>query len=63
VFVNDTAADARRRVTVSGRTVDIDVKAGASRLVLWERSTGRTIVQSPERTSGATTGKSSTRVP
>jgi hypothetical protein len=51
VFVNDTAADARRRVTISGRAVDVDVSAGASRLVLWERSTGRMIVQSPASTS------------
>ncbi|HUP44123.1 MAG TPA: hypothetical protein VM779_01285, partial [Thermoanaerobaculia bacterium] len=46
VFVNDGASDAVRRVTINGAPVDVSVPAGGSRLVLWERATGRLIVQS-----------------
>lgn len=46
VFVNDTATDAQRRVTINGQPAAVDVPAGGSRLVLWERATGRMIVQS-----------------
>lgn len=46
VFVNDTASDAQRRVTIAGAAVDVGVPAGGSRLVLWERATGRIVVQS-----------------
>lgn len=43
VAVNESAADARRRLTVEGRTVEIPVPAGRSRLVLFERGTGRVL--------------------
>jgi hypothetical protein len=44
VAVNETAADARRRVTIEGRTYRIPVAAGRSRLVLFERESGRVVV-------------------
>jgi hypothetical protein len=44
VVVNETAADAVRTVTIEGRGVGIPVRAGRSRLVLFERATGRLIV-------------------
>jgi hypothetical protein len=43
VFVNDTANDAVRRVTVAGRAVDIAVPAGRARFVLFERATGKVL--------------------
>ena len=45
VFVNDTSTNATRRVRVNGKDVDISVPAGRARLVLFERATGRVIVQ------------------
>ena len=43
MVVNEGAEDARRRLTVDGRAVEIPVPAGRSRLVLFERGTGRVI--------------------
>jgi hypothetical protein len=43
VVVNEGAEDARRRLTVEGRAVEIPVPAGRSRLVLFERGTGRVL--------------------
>lgn len=43
VVVNEGAQDARRRLTLEGRTVEIPVLAGRSRLVLFERGTGRVL--------------------
>ncbi|HVS62719.1 MAG TPA: hypothetical protein VMT85_04340 [Thermoanaerobaculia bacterium] len=44
VVVNETAADTVRTVTIEGRSVGIPVRAGRSRLALFERGTGRLIV-------------------
>ncbi len=41
VVVNETAVDARRRLTVAGRGYELPVAAGRSRLALFERATGR----------------------
>lgn len=41
VCVNETAQDARRRLTVEGRPVDIPVAAGRTRLALFERGTAK----------------------
>ncbi|HUP48179.1 MAG TPA: hypothetical protein VNA04_05245, partial [Thermoanaerobaculia bacterium] len=49
VFINDGAHDVQRRVTVTGVPVDVFVPAGGSRLVLFERESGRIIAQSPAR--------------
>lgn len=38
-----SAEDARRRLTVEGRAVEIPVRAGRSRLVLFERGSGRVL--------------------
>jgi len=43
VVVNETAADARRRLTVEGQIVEVPVAAGRGRLVLFERGTGRVL--------------------
>ena len=45
VFINDSASDAIRRMTIAGKPVDVSVPAGRSRLVLWDRSSGRIVVQ------------------
>ena len=45
VFVNDSDSDAMRRVSIAGNAVDVSVPAGRSRLVLWDRSSGRIVVQ------------------
>jgi len=45
VLVNETTEDAQRRITVAGRTVDIPVAAQRSRLVLFERATGRVVIE------------------
>jgi hypothetical protein len=47
VVVNETASDARRRVKVGGRVVEIPVAAGRSRLALFEREGGKLIVATP----------------
>jgi hypothetical protein len=47
VIVNETARDAQRRVSIAGHNVDIPVAAGRTRLVLFERATGRVIAQTP----------------
>ena len=47
VFINETAADARRTVTLGGRAIEIPVAAGRSRLVLFDRATGAVIAQTP----------------
>lgn len=43
VVVNESAEDARRRLTVEGRTIEVPVLAGRSRLVLFERGSGRVL--------------------
>ena len=43
VAVNETAADAHRRVSVAGSAFDVPVRAGRSRLVLFERSSGNVL--------------------
>jgi hypothetical protein len=43
VCVNETPSAARRRVLVEGRAVDIPVEALRSRLVLFERGTGKVV--------------------
>ncbi|HUF17675.1 MAG TPA: hypothetical protein VMS12_06505, partial [Thermoanaerobaculia bacterium] len=45
VVVNETSEDSVRRVTMDGRTIGIPVKAGRSRLVLFEKESGRIIAQ------------------
>jgi hypothetical protein len=45
VFVNDTTKDVARAVTINGAHVDVMVPAGGSRLVLWDRATGKLIVE------------------
>ena len=45
--VNETPSAARRRVVVEGRPVDIPVEAFRSRLVLFEKGTGRVIAATP----------------
>lgn len=47
VCVNETGVDARRRLTIEGRAVEIPVAAERSRLVLFERGTGKVLVASP----------------
>jgi hypothetical protein len=47
VCVNETAEDGRRRVTVEGRAFEIPVPAGRSRLVLFERGTGKVLAATP----------------
>ena len=46
IFVNDTTRDAVRSVRINGAAVDVPVPAGGSRLVLWERATGKLVVMS-----------------
>ncbi len=48
VFVNETAQDAKRRVVVAGRTIDVVVPAGRSRLTLFDRATGKAIADTSE---------------
>ena len=43
VVVNETAVDARRRLTIGGWAVEVPVASGRSRLVLFERATGKVI--------------------
>jgi hypothetical protein len=45
--VNETPSSARRRVVVEGRPVDIPVEALRSRLVLFEKGTGKVIAATP----------------
>jgi hypothetical protein len=45
--VNESPAPARRAVVVEGKTVQIPVDALRSRLVLFERGTGRVLVETP----------------
>jgi hypothetical protein len=52
VCVNETPSAARRRVTVEGRPVDVPVEGYRSRLVLFERGTGRVLVATPGGTIG-----------
>jgi len=47
VCVNETAADAVRRVTVDGASFDVPVKAYRARLALVERKTGRVLALTP----------------
>lgn len=44
VVVNETAVDARRRLTIEGLSYEVPVAAGRSRLALFERATGRLLV-------------------
>jgi hypothetical protein len=46
VVVNETAAAAQRRLTIEGADVEIPVAAGRSRLVLFERGSGRVLAAS-----------------
>jgi hypothetical protein len=59
VCVNETPVDGMRRVTIEGAAFDIPVPAGRSRLVLFERGTGKVLAA----TSGAavTAGSPRTR--
>ena len=45
--VNETPSAARRRVVVEGRPVEIPVEALRSRLVLFEKGTGKVIAATP----------------
>ena len=45
--VNETPSAARRRVVVGGRPVDIPVEAFRSRMVLFEKGTGKVIAATP----------------
>ena len=47
VCVNESAVDGRRRLTIEGRAIEIPVPAGRSRLVLFERGTGKVLVATP----------------
>jgi hypothetical protein len=47
VCVNETAEDGRRAITVEGRTIEIPVPAGRTRLVLFERGTGKVLAATP----------------
>lgn len=47
VVVNETAVDARRRLTIGGRGYELPVTAGGSRLALFERATGRLLAITP----------------
>jgi hypothetical protein len=47
VCVNESSSPARRRVTVEGKAVGIPVEAFRSRLVLFERGTGKVLVATP----------------
>ena len=51
--VNETPVDARRRVTVEGRLVEIPVAALRGRLVLFERGTGKVLASTPGEPVGA----------
>jgi hypothetical protein len=46
VFVNDGTTDAVRRITINGKPIEVPVPGGGSRLMLWDRATGRLIVES-----------------
>ena len=46
VFVNDSAEDVQRRITIGGQQVNVMVAGGRSRLMLFERATGKLIAQS-----------------
>ena len=50
--VNETPAPARRRVLVEGQPVEIPVEAFRSRLVLFERGTGRVLAATPGQAIG-----------
>jgi hypothetical protein len=50
--VNETPSAARRRVVVEGRPVEIPVAAFRSRLVLFERGTGKVLAVTPGDTIG-----------
>jgi hypothetical protein len=45
--VNETSADARRRLTVAGKPVLVPVPALRARLVLFERASGRVLASTP----------------
>jgi hypothetical protein len=47
VCVNETAAEAVRRVTVDGASFNVPVKAYRARLALVERRTGRVLAATP----------------
>ena len=54
VCVNETAEDAERRLVIGGRNIVVPVRAGRTRLVLFERGTGRIVVATPGREVTAT---------
>ena len=45
--VNETPADARRRLIVEGKPVEVPVGAFRARLVLFERGTGKVLAATP----------------
>jgi hypothetical protein len=47
VCVNEAAVDQERQVLAGGRTYDVPVAAGRSRLLLLDRATGDVLVQTP----------------
>jgi hypothetical protein len=47
VCVNETSADARRRLSVEGHAFEVPVAAGRTRLALFERGTARLIASTP----------------
>jgi hypothetical protein len=47
ICVNETAADARRRLVVEGHAFEIPVAAGRTRLVLFERPSARVLASTP----------------
>jgi hypothetical protein len=48
VFVNESAHDAQRRITIAGRAIDVAVPAGRARLMLFERETGKVLADTSE---------------
>jgi hypothetical protein len=50
VVVNETAEDAWRRLRIEGATFEIPVTAGRSRLILFERGSGRILAATPGET-------------
>ena len=60
-MVNETAAAARRALTIEGVRYEVPVAAGGSRLALFERQTGRLLAATAgaaiEETGAAETGR------
>jgi hypothetical protein len=46
IFVNETATDAPRTISINGKEVTVTVPAGRSRLVLFDKATGAVVADS-----------------